>query len=43
MTKYQSKIAKAAKKIRREMNLPWSVCKWAAKKRAIRDFIRICL
>ena len=33
MTIYQSKLSKEAKRIKREMKLPWSCCKWAAKRR----------
>jgi hypothetical protein len=43
MNKHQRKVARAAKKLRNKTKLPWAACKWAAKKRAIRDFIRICL
>jgi hypothetical protein len=33
LNKYQSKIAKEAKRIKREIKLSWSVCKFGAKKR----------
>ena len=35
MNKYQRKISKVAKEINKG-GLPWSACKWAAKKRQVR-------
>jgi len=36
MTKYQNKLSKEAKKIRNKTKLPWSACKWSAKKKQLR-------
>ena len=33
VTIQQRKLSQEAKRIKKEMNLPWSCCKWAAKKR----------
>ncbi|HDK7314609.1 TPA: amino acid transporter [Clostridium botulinum] len=42
MNKYQKKIAKRAKLIKKQTGFPWSACKGIAKYRALYDFIRIC-
>lgn len=40
MNKYQRKISKTAKKIKKD-GLSWSICKWAAKRRLNIDIIKL--
>ncbi|APR02678.1 hypothetical protein CLQ_13763 (plasmid) [Clostridium botulinum Af84] len=42
MNRYQKKIAKRAKLIKKKTGFPWSACKWRAKYRAVYDYYRIC-
>lgn len=43
MNKYQSKLSRRAKLIKKKTGLPWPSCKWAAKRRSIFDYVRMCL